>query len=269
VVIEKTLALMDASPEPAEQIWYALCLREASGWTPAQRERYFAWFAKARGYKGGNSFAKFILRIRDQALEKLPAADRPALLALAEKEVAPQPAAPAAPPRAFVKAWTLADLLPALPEADKGRNFARGKALYTAAQCAQCHQFAGEGGATGPDLTAVGSRFSRKDILEAILDPSKALSEQYASFLFTMKDGSVVAGQIAEENHYLLTLILNPITGERQNFPKGNIVKREMSPVSLMPPGLLSTLTRDEVLDLLAYLESAGNDKAPSFGEAR
>lgn len=268
-VIQRTLALMDESPETAEQVWYALCLREASGWTPAQRERYFAWFAKAKGYKGGNSFAKFILRIRDQALEKVPAADRPALLALAEKEFVP--AKPAAPPpsRAFVKAWTLDELLPALPEAEKGRNFARGKALYTAAQCAQCHQFAGEGGATGPDLTAVGSRFSRKDILEATLDPSKALSEQYASFLFTLKDGKTVGGQVAEENNDVVYLLPNPLSPERQMVPQSQIRKREMSPVSLMPPGLLSTLTKDEVLDLLAYLESGGNAQAPAFTAAK
>jgi putative heme-binding domain-containing protein len=168
--------------------------------------------------------------------------------------------------------WTMADLEPALAGASKGRDFARGKRLFNEAMCAQCHLFAGgggmaKGGAVGPDLTAIASRFSRRDVLEAIIDPSKAISEQYASFIFTMKDGSVVGGQIAEENHYLLTLIVDPISGTRQNFPKGNVVKREVSPVSLMPPGLLATLSKDEVLDLLAYLESGGNEKAPAFAK--
>lgn len=264
-VVEKTLTLLGSTEDKAEQIWYACMLREAQGWTAAQKEKYFTWFAKARTFKGGNSFGKFILRMRDQALEKLPAEERPALLALAEKAFEqPKPAAPAAA-RAFVKAWTLEELLPIVGEADKGRNFERGKALYAAAMCSQCHLYAGEGGTVGPDLTAVGGRFSRKDILEAIIDPSKALSEQYASFLFTMKDGSMFGGQVAEENHYLVTLVIDPINGTRQNIPKGNIVKREMSPVSLMPPGLLSTLNKEEILDLLAYLESAGNPKAPAF----
>ena len=93
------------------------------------------------------------------------------------------------------------------------------------------------------------------------------ISEQYQSFLFTMKDGSMVGGQIAEENHYLLTLIIDPLTGAKQNYPKGNVVKREASPASLMPPGLLATLTQDEVLDLLAYLQSGGNEKAPELRE--
>jgi putative heme-binding domain-containing protein len=269
-VVEKTLALMDSTEEPAEQVWLALCLREATAWTPAQRERYFAWFARAKTYRGGNSFGKFILRIRDQALAKLPDAERPALLALAEKTLEPAKPAVATVARPFVKMWTLADLEPALGGVAKGRDFARGKRLYTETTCAQCHLFAGAGGtaqvgAIGPDLTAVGSRFSARDILEAITDPSKIISEQYQSFLLTMKDGSMAGGQIAEENHYLVTLVVDPLTGAKQNFPANKIAKREASPASLMPPGLLATLSQEEVLDLLAYLQSGGNEKAPAF----
>lgn len=268
--IDKTLTLMSQAKEPAEAVWYATCLREATGWTPAQRQSYFGWFATVRNYQGGNSAKKFILRIRDQALEKVPAEERPALLALAEKEVAaPKPAQPM-PMRPFVKAWTVADLVPALDQVAKGRDFAKGQKLYGELLCAQCHLFAGrggeaKGGAVGPDLTAVGSRFARKDILEAIIEPSKAISEQYASFLFTMNDGSMVGGQIAEENHYLLTLITDPISGTKVNYPKGKVVKREMSTVSLMPPGLLYSCTQEDILDLLAYLESAGNAEAANF----
>jgi putative heme-binding domain-containing protein len=272
-VVEKTLALMDQATEPAEQIWYALCLREAQTWTPSQREHYFAWFAKAKAFRGGNSFGKFILRIRDLALEKLPEAERPALLALAEKvPQAPKPAAPVVA-RPFVQMWTMADLEPVLGGVAQGRDFARGKRLYSEALCAQCHLFAGTGGtaqagAVGPDLTAVGSRFSARDILESIIEPSKIISDQYQSLIFTMNDGSMAAGQIAEENHYLLTLIVDPSTGAKQNFPKNKVVKREVSPISLMPPGLAASLTKEEVLDLLAYLQSGGNEQAPNFRNA-
>ncbi len=271
-VIDKTFALMDdpKGTDPAEQIWYALCLREAQGWTPLQREHYFSWFAKAKTWRGGNSFGKFILRIRDQALEKVPAEERPALLALAEKEIAKPKPQQAMPARPFVKAWTLDELVPSLEEVAKGRDFKRGEKLFGEVLCSQCHLFAGRGGdakagAVGPDLTAVGSRFSRKDVLEAILDPSKAISEQYASYLFTFTDGTSAAGQIAEENHYLLTLVVDPLTGAKQNFPKGKLKTKEMSPVSLMPPGLIYSLNKDEILDLLAYLESAGNPNAANF----
>jgi putative heme-binding domain-containing protein len=270
-VVEKTLKLMDESQEPAEQIWFALCLREATNWTPAQREHYFTWFSKMQDYSGGNSTKKFLVRIRDLALEKVPDAERPALLALAEKASEKKPAF-TMPARPFVKNWTMADLDPVLDGVKKGRDFARGKKLFGDVLCAQCHLFAGtgglaKGGAVGPDLTAVGSRFSAHDILESIVEPSKVISEQYLSYLFTMKDGSVIGGQVTEENHYLVTLIVDPFNGTKQNIPKGNIVKKEASPVSIMPPGLLSTMSQDEVFDLIAYLQSGGNEKSPAFAK--
>jgi len=269
-VVEKTLALMDQTDEPAEQIWYALCLREAGNWTPAQREHYFSWFSKMQNYVGGNSAKKFILRIRDQALEKVPEAGRPTLLALAEKAVEKAKPAFTMPARPFVKNWTMDDLEPVLAGVSKGRDFAHGKKTFNELLCAQCHLFAGggglaKGGAVGPDLTAVGSRYSARDILGKILDPSKNISDQYASFLFTMKDGSVIGGQVAEENHYLVTLIVDPFNGTKQNIMAGSIVKKEKSPVSLMPPGMLATLNQDEILDLLAYLQSGGDEQAPAF----
>jgi putative heme-binding domain-containing protein len=270
-VVEKTLKLMDQSQEPAEQIWYALCLREAADWTPAQREHYFSWFSKMQNYAGGNSAKKFLLRIRDLALEKLPEAERPALLALAEKAVEKKPAF-TMPARPFVKNWTMTDLEPVLAQTNKGRDFFHGKKVFNELLCAQCHLFAGggglaKGGAVGPDLTAVGSRYSAHDILAKILDPSKNISEQYASYLFTMKDGSMVSGQVAEDNHYLVTVIVDPLNGTKENIMKGSIVKKEASPVSLMPPGIITTLTQDEILDLLAYLQSGGNDQAPAFAK--
>jgi putative heme-binding domain-containing protein len=268
-VVEKTLALMDKTEEPAEQIWYALCLREADNWTRAQREHYFAWFSKMQNYAGGNSAKKFILRIRDQALEKVAEADRPALLALAEKVEKPKPAF-TMPARPFVKNWTMEELEPILGEASKGRDFAHGKAVFSELLCAQCHLFAGggglaKGGAVGPDLTAVGSRFSARDVVAKILDPSKTISDQYASFLCTMKDGSLHSGQVAEENHYLVTLIVDPFNGTKENIMANQIVKKEKSPVSLMPPGMLMTLSKEEILDLVAYLRSGGNEQDAAF----
>jgi len=271
-VVEKSLALMDQAQEPAEQIWYALCLREAGVWTPAQRARYFSWFSGMQDYHGGSSGRKFLLRIRNQALEKVPEADRPALLALAEKAVAKPRREFTMPARAFVKNWTMADLEPALTGVTKGRDFARGKRLFGEVLCAQCHLFAGGGGlagggAAGPDLTAIGGRYGARDILNKILDPSKAINEQYASFLFTMKDRTMIGGQIADENHFLVTVVVDPINGTKENLPKASIVKRELSPVSLMPPGLLMTLSQDEILDLVAYLQSGGNDNSPPFAK--
>jgi putative heme-binding domain-containing protein len=266
-VIEKTLTLLGKTDKQEEQIWYANVLREAQGpWTPQQREQYFAWFNKARSYRGGNSFSKFIERIKDQALAKVPESERAALAGvLNPAEELPVHALPAGPARQFVKNWTVADLAPELDKVSKGRNFARGKEIFASVQCLQCHHFGPEGGNVGPVLTAVANRFNRRDLLESIIEPSKGISEQYASFIFSLNDGDSIMGQIVEEGAENTTVITDPIAGSRMQIPRGKIKSKTLSPVSLMPPGLINILSKEEIFDLLAYIESGGNEKAAQF----
>jgi putative heme-binding domain-containing protein len=255
-VIEKTLALMDAAPSQEEQVWYALCLRWAHGWTPELRVRYFRWFhEKAARYTGGNSFTKFVEAIRADAASRVPEADRAALAEWMHPVATPAPAV--LKPRDFVKAWTLPELEAALDKLkDRKPDLARGKDLYTQAQCAQCHLFRDAGGNVGPDLTAVAQRFGRHDILESITDPSKVIGDQYAMITLTILDGkggtSELSGLVKEESSATITLLTDPLAGKTANLYKNVIVKREKSAVSIMPPGLLYTLTAEEVADLLA-----------------
>ena len=72
------------------------------------------------------------------------------------------------PLNTFVREWTMADLLPAMDELDAGRSVEAGKTAFRKVGCAQCHRFAGEGGAMGPDLTDVGRRLLKRELLEAI-----------------------------------------------------------------------------------------------------
>ncbi|MHA3770278.1 DUF7133 domain-containing protein [Verrucomicrobiota bacterium sgz303538] len=266
-VVDKTLTLLGKAQKQEEQIWYANVLREAKGtWTPQQREYYFGWFNKARSYKGGNSFTKFLERIKDQALANVPEAERGALANVLNPQAEPpKPALPAGPVRQFVKNWTVAELVPDLDKVGKGRNFARGKEIFASVQCLQCHHFGQEGGNVGPDLTAVGNRFNRRDLLEAIIEPSKGISEQYASFIFTTEKGDTISGQIVEENNERVTVVTDPLAGTRTQLARGQIKSKEMSPVSLMPPGLINILTKEEIFDLLAYLESGGNERSAQF----
>ena len=238
-------------------------LREAKTWTPAQREQYFAWFAKAREYKGGNSLPKFILRMKDDAVAKLSAEERTQFAAILD--ALPEPKKAAGPARAFVKAWTLAELTPELDAVGKGRDFKRGQQLYADTQCLQCHRLGSAGVGVGPDLSAAGSRFNRRDLLEAIIDPSKVISEQYASFIVTTKEGEVFMGQVADDNNMNLVLITDPVAGTKTDVRQQKIKSKEVSPVSLMPPALIFTLTKEEIWDLLAYIESGGNSDAGQF----
>jgi putative heme-binding domain-containing protein len=270
-VVEKTLKLMSSTDKQEEQIWYANVLRDAKGqWTPEQRTQYFAWFNKARNYKGGNSFGKFIGRIKEQSLAAVPAAEKAALAnVLNPAAEVPKAALPAGPARQFVKNWTMPDLVPDLEKVASGRNYARGKEIFTSVQCLQCHHFGQEGGNVGPDLTAAASRYNRRDLLEAIIDPSKGISEQYAAFVFTKKDGNTVIGQIVEDKPEVTIIVTDPLAGTRTELKKSEITSKEMSPASLMPPGLINILSKDEILDLLAYIESAGNEKSPHFKAAK
>ena len=80
-----------------------------------------------------------------------------------------------------MKAYKIDDLAPALAKGLKaGRDFDRGRKLFAAGKCFACHRFDNEGGSNGPDLTGVAGRFSPRDLLESIIDPSKEVSDQYA-----------------------------------------------------------------------------------------
>jgi putative heme-binding domain-containing protein len=171
-------------------------------------------------------------------------------------------------PRTFVKEWTTGELLPLLDKAGKGRDFSSGKAAYAAAQCILCHRYGDQGGAAGPDLTNVATRFNRRDLLESITEPSKIVSEQFMMTIFTMKDGSVSAGRISQENADQAVVMTNPFDAAiTTTVSMADVKSRELSKASLMPPGLLNTLTEDEILDLLAYLESMGDEKHPNFSK--
>src|SRR5258706_12705154 len=109
----------------------------------------------------------------------------------------------------------MGDLLPALDQVGKGRDFNRGKEAFEVAQCLACHRFGSEGGAAGPDLTAVSSRFKRQDILESILLPSKVISEQYANLTIRTAD-DVIEGRILQETDDKLIVLPNPLKPEEK-----------------------------------------------------
>jgi len=159
----------------------------------------------------------------------------------------------------------MADLEPALGQLSHGRSFETGRTVFADAQCAQCHRFANEGGSVGPELTAVSSRFAHRDILESIILPSKVVSEQYQNSIILKKDGDDVTGRIVEENDKKIVVVTNPLTLTKVEIAKSDIQTRVLSKVSPMPEGLVNGFTQDEILDLIAYLESGGKKTAPAF----
>ena len=122
-----------------------------------------------------------------------------------------------------------------------------------------------EGGIIGPDLSAVGSRFDRRAILESILEPSKVIDEKYRNTVFTLRDGTSVIGAIEREDEQNILVRESPFGGEPTQILKQNVARREASAISPMPAGLVNVLTQEEILDLLAFLLSGGNPADSAF----
>jgi putative heme-binding domain-containing protein len=261
--VEKGMALLKQASGQEEQIAYALNLSHLKhGWTPELRETYFKWFVLAGSYQGGARLKNYLDDIKNQAVAAIPPEDlTPALKKLIETP--PQDSGPqfTLEPRQFVKLWTMEDLAPDLGVGlEGGRNFTNGRQMFGAGTCYVCHRFNNEGGAVGPDLTSAGGKFSPRDLLESIINPNKEISDQYGASDFKLVDGSTVTGRIMnmrDDVYWINTDMMTPSTITQIEAER--IQSIEPSPVSMMPPGLLSTMTPDDILDLLAYLISAGD----------
>jgi putative heme-binding domain-containing protein len=285
-VVAKTLALMTAAPTQEEQVTYAVHLRNVKeGWNVELRKTYLEWWNQGRSkehpahvtqwfeeagisFNNGASFANFMSHAHEEAKFTMSPDDILALndvLATYASLQSGNQKPKAGPPRNLVKEWSTADLQPFLEQMSKGRNFSRGKQIYNDAQCAACHRYGDQGGAIGPDLTAVATRFKRQDLLESSTEPSKVLSEQYMNTIIETDDGLIVSGRIAEETDDHIVLRPNPLETQTVKIEKSEIQSRKLSKVSPMPAGLLNNFNQDEILDLLAYLESFGDSKHPNF----
>lgn len=138
------------------------------------------------------------------------------------------------------------------PRAIARANAANGRKVFQHT-CGSCHKMYGEGGTVGPDLTG-SNRADLDYILSNILNPSEVIQDDYKMVTLTMRDGRTYIGNIAAENDRQLTL---RVTGQDPVvLSKSEIQSREVSDLSLMPEGLLGTLTDAEVLDLIAYLRT-------------
>ena len=261
-VARKGMAVLRKAVTQEEQIEYALALRALkAGWTLPLREQYFRWFVTtAAGYRGGNTFARALNTIKSEAVRNLSEDDKLALkpvLELRPESKSPQTVLAARSP---VKAWSVSELVPIVERGLRGeRNVERGRRLYSEVACATCHRFADEGGSVGPDLTAVAGRFSVRDLIEAIVEPSKAISDQYAAIVIRKKNGEVVTGRVANLSGPIVQVVEDMLEpGKFTDVRREDIESIEPASISMMPPGLLNSLKPEEIQDLVAFLLSRG-----------
>ncbi|MFM7148257.1 MAG: PVC-type heme-binding CxxCH protein, partial [Gemmataceae bacterium] len=133
----------------------------------------------------------------------------------------------------------------------------RGKQLLAASttsnlQCLKCHTVRGVGGQVGPDLSMIGKKASRENLLESILYPGRAIADQYVTWILETTRGVTVQGLLVEETPEVV--ILRDAEGRDIRVAKSDIESRNKGPKSLMPEDLLVHLGEEELVDLVEYL---------------
>jgi putative heme-binding domain-containing protein len=260
------IAGMLSKVPPQQQTFYATVLSQAkNGWTPELQDKYFRWFYTAFGYKGGHSFVGFIDRARKNALANVPKSDfahfniisGDSIVAFSGKAITKGLAQPKGPG----KNWEVDTAMKAVDSGMVNLDYENGKAMFVASLCSACHTMRGEGGVAGPDLTQLGTRFSYKDMLESIIEPSKTISDQFGATVFYLKEGGSVVGRIINQDNDKYTISQNPFSPQTtRDLLKKDVIRTRVSEISPMLPGMINRLNGQELRNLLGYLK-AGGDK--------
>lgn len=135
---------------------------------------------------------------------------------------------------------------------------ANGESIYRRPQlaCMRCHAIGGAGGQVGPDLSSVGANAPTDYILESMFEPEKAVKDGYALTSVTRTDGQVLMGTLIRDTGS--AVLLRDASDAVVTIPNNLIEKQEILPGSLMPAGLIATLSREEFIDLTAFLSRLG-----------
>jgi putative heme-binding domain-containing protein len=241
-----------------------------AGWPTETHTAYFRWLVKAASsFRGGASFDKFIEFIRHDAIACLSDIERASLQeVLAEKPRRTSPldglsAMFAGRPR---RDWTLEELSLAAQNGLRHRNYENGRKMFGATACFACHRFGNEGGMTGPDLTSAGRRYAPRDLLDQIINPSKEINEQYVPMVIITNDEEVFQGVVVNLKGDTIEVNTDPLDpNQRKSIDRKEIASIGPSKVSPMPTGLLAMLTKEEILDLMAYILSGGDPRHEVF----
>ncbi|MCP4978549.1 MAG: hypothetical protein GY931_20580 [Maribacter sp.] len=253
-----------AKMPPSEAIYYGVLLSHAeSGWTKEAREKYFQWFYDVLNSKGGLSFKPGMENIRLAAMKNVPEDQKEYFQELSgvyspSTAIADLPQ-PKGPGKQY-QGSEIGGLIWGSELADYKTDFNKGERAYKAGMCILCHRIRGDGGAVGSDLTQIAEKFGRYDLIFAIYSPNDEISDQYANTLFHLNDNKKISGRIKSEDDEVVVLMPNPFNETyTTEISKSNIQKREISPLSPMPSGLLNRMNPEEIKDLFVYLEAGGD----------
>ncbi len=242
-----------------DQIAGVMVLRNYRGEVkPEIRARQLQTLASIPLMVGGEGLPAIHTWLETETLETLTPELREQYARVKASLTEPEPLPPSRP---FVQKWTL-DELRELADHATGGDVQSGRKIFQTALCSRCHRFADQGRSVGPELTQVAGRFSRHDILDSILNPSKAIAENYQGVTIQTTEGKVITGRVIpggdfrSEKLRISTDLLRP--DQVVEIDKKLIEEHHPSLVSPMPQGLLDTLTKEEIRDLMAYLTRSG-----------
>ena len=118
--------------------------------------------------------------------------------------------------------------------------------------CASCHRVQGQGQWIGPDLSTIGTKYGRDELIRSILNPSAAIGYNYRSLTIGLDDGRVITGLPVEDTAD--RLVIKTAEGERVTIKPSSIEVRKTADISLMPEGLAETMEDQDFIDLLTFL---------------
>ena len=257
------IQLLRTSTVQEDRMRYLFLLHNTTtGWQHDDRVLFFESLAELeRNAIGGDGMPGFLQRIRQGAVDSLSESERASLGDLIQRHDN-ETENTATIERPQGRNWTVADIDELLRAADQhDADAERGRQLFAAAQCHRCHRVRNHGSVVGPDLTSVGNRFSHRDILESVLEPSAVVAEKYRHVQIVTTAGQTIVGRVVASGDYrspTLRISTDPLAPAKTiEISKNEIEAHEFSKVSPMPKGLLSTFTAREIADLLDYLISA------------
>jgi putative membrane-bound dehydrogenase-like protein len=120
--------------------------------------------------------------------------------------------------------------------------------------CGNCHRVQGSGQWVGPDLSTIGTKYGKPELLRSILNPSASIPYNFQSYVVALHDGRVITGLPVEETRE--QLVLKTADGKRMSVRPSEIEDKKLSEVSLMPEGLAETMGAQDLVDLLAFLST-------------
>jgi putative membrane-bound dehydrogenase-like protein len=120
--------------------------------------------------------------------------------------------------------------------------------------CIKCHTVGGQGGSVGPELTSVGAKYPRDELITSVLFPSDRISSGYEPLVLATSDGRVVTGVVKTDTAD--TFEIEDADAKRLKIAKADIEEQRRSEVSIMPNGLADGLSPQDFADLIAYLEA-------------